>query len=112
MSLRVIIGVYDKLSAYFTCGTPVSNQSGIKTIINITYELAGPLHMMENGFVCTRKERVKQNSGAVESVLTRQKSGKNTFYSCVRWGSTYSDFFLVGNGGNVYMDNLSVQLHK
>ena len=39
------------------------------------------------------------------------------------WGSTYSDFFSVGNGAkqggklspllfNIYMDNLSVQRHK
>ena len=38
---------------------------------------------------------------------------------CVRWGSIYSDFFLVGKQGgklsplrcNIYMDNLSAQLH-
>ena len=42
---------------------------------------------------------------------------------CVRWGPIYSDFFSVGNGVkqggklspllyNIYMGNLSVQLHK
>ena len=44
-------------------------------------------------------------------------------YTCVRWGSTHSDVFPIGNGVkqggilspllfNVYMNNLSIQLHK
>ena len=43
--------------------------------------------------------------------------------TCVRWGSTHSEFFPIGNGVkqggilspllfNVYMDNLSLQLHR
>ena len=44
-------------------------------------------------------------------------------YTCVRWGSTHSEFFPIGNGVkqggilspllfNVYMDNLNLQLHR
>ena len=44
-------------------------------------------------------------------------------YICVRWGSTHSEFFPIGNGVkqggilspllfNVYMDDLSLQLHR
>ena len=53
-------------------------------------------------------------------LLSNELNGQDT---CVRWGSTHSECFPIGNGVkqggilspllfNVYMDNLSIQLHS
>ena len=67
---------------------------------------------------------LKLQSRGVQTYILRLLSNELIGqYACVRWGSTHSDFFPIGNGVkqggilsplpfNVYMDNLSVQLRR
>ena len=71
-----------------------------------------------------RKLLLKLESRGVPTYILRLLSNELIGqYICVRWGSTHSEFFPIGNrvkqGGilspllfNVYMDDLSLQLHR
>ena len=71
-----------------------------------------------------RKLLLKLESRGVPTYILRLLSNELIGqYTCVRWGSTHSEFFPIGNGVkqggilspllfNVYMDNLSLQLHR
>ena len=71
-----------------------------------------------------RKLLLKLESRGVPTYILRLLSNELIGqYICVRWGSTHSEFFPIGNGVkqggilspilcNVYMDDLSLQLHR
>ena len=71
-----------------------------------------------------RKLLLKLESRGVPTYILRLLSNELIGqYTCVRWGSTHSEFSPIGNGVkqggilsplrfNVYMDNLSLQLHR
>ena len=71
-----------------------------------------------------RKLLLKLESRGVPTYILRLLSNELIGqYICVRWGSTHSEFFPIGNGVkqggilspllfNIYMDDLSLQLHR